>query len=478
MRLLYFGVVKKYLFCILLLFACMPMAAQAGTCWCIGGKKTDSGEYWKNGHRAEICYTGVPDELTCNKADQAGSVVSMVTSSEYDMGCKFNTAENCEAKNVLTTAYTPPPTVPTVGTTDPLKDLLIKSPGISIKIPGLDFSNINKPDEQGYLYIPWIAEYMTALYKFALGIVSVIAVIMIIVQGARIVTSGGGQQKTDAYKKILQAIVGLFIAWGSYAILYNVNPDLVKFNALKVKYVTPAALEDIVDSPNTDLNSSSGGGVAGNCNSYDNLFQKYAPCLKTDWKIMKAIASVESGCNPTIGNSSGYMGMGQTNVKNCVAVMNARGYSKWADYCTAEKLKTPEVGIAMIALTQRGTAALLKKYCPNAPANMQGAMFHAYHNMPAAALRMIKGDCTNQNLFINYFNTDMNKKSAFLNDKSYLARYGNILQSQGEDAYLKAIGAAKIKYAIDKAGPAFASMGGNISEVPSGQCPLDTDKPF
>jgi len=91
---------------------------------------------------------------------------------------------------------------------------------------------------------------------------------------------------------------------------------------------------------------------------------------------------------------------------------------------------------------------------------------------------MIKGGCTDKNLFINYFNTDMNKKSAFLNDKSYQSRYGNILQSQGEDAYLKAIGAAKIQYAIDKAGPAFASMGGDITAVPSGQCPLDTANPF
>jgi hypothetical protein len=141
-------------------------------------------------------------------------------------------------------------------TSDPLKDLLIKSPGISIKIPGLDFTQINKVDEEGYLYIPWIAEYMTALYKFLIGIVSIVAVVMIIIQGARVVTSGGGEAKMDAYKKIFRAIIGLVIAWGSYAILYNVNPNLVTFNALKVQYIKTEYMPDYNAQP--DDNPSGG----------------------------------------------------------------------------------------------------------------------------------------------------------------------------------------------------------------------------
>jgi hypothetical protein len=70
-------------------------------------------------------------------------------------------------------------------------------------------------------------------------------VVVIIIQGLRVITSGGGEGKTTAYKKILQSIVGLFIAWGSYALLYNINPALVQFNALKVKVVEGIPLFDI-----------------------------------------------------------------------------------------------------------------------------------------------------------------------------------------------------------------------------------------
>lgn len=157
--------------------------------------------------------------------------------------------DTCSGKIISGDKLTSINTCGTVPETTQLQDDLksgriISTPGkLQVSIPGLDFTKINSVDEQGYLYIPWIAEYMTALYKFLIGVVTIFAVVMIVIQGTRVVTSGGGQQKTDAYKKIFKAIIGLAIAWGSYAILYNINPDLVTFNALKVKYIDPIALE-------------------------------------------------------------------------------------------------------------------------------------------------------------------------------------------------------------------------------------------
>lgn len=114
-----------------------------------------------------------------------------------------------------------------------------RKPLLEINIPGLNFSNVaSSSDESGtYVYIPWIQELITVLYKFGIAIVSIVAVVIIIIQGLRVITSAGGEAKNEAYKKILQSIIGLFIAWGSYAILYNINPALVQFNALKVKVI-------------------------------------------------------------------------------------------------------------------------------------------------------------------------------------------------------------------------------------------------
>jgi len=125
-------------------------------------------------------------------------------------------------------------------------ELSARKPIPRVSIPGLNFSNVmSTTDDTGtYFYIPWIPELIAALYKFGIAAVSIIAVVVIILQGVRIVTSAGGEAKQSAYKKILQSVIGLAIAWGSFAILYNVNPNLIKFNALRVKVVERKELEE------------------------------------------------------------------------------------------------------------------------------------------------------------------------------------------------------------------------------------------
>jgi hypothetical protein len=118
-------------------------------------------------------------------------------------------------------------------------DLNARKPILEVNIPSLNFSDVkvSQDDTGTYLYIGWIPELISGIYKFLLAIVSIVAAVVIIIQGLRVITSGGGEGKTEAYKKILQSIIGLFIAWGSYAILFTINPALVQFNALKVKMV-------------------------------------------------------------------------------------------------------------------------------------------------------------------------------------------------------------------------------------------------
>jgi hypothetical protein len=124
-------------------------------------------------------------------------------------------------------------------------DIQIKKPILEINIPQLKFSDIeNTIDEEGYIHIPYIGEYISAVYKVLMVIASIIAVAMIVVVGVKI-TVIGGEERVAGFKKIGQIIIGLFIAWGSYAILYNINPDLVTFQTLKVKYIEPIDLQTI-----------------------------------------------------------------------------------------------------------------------------------------------------------------------------------------------------------------------------------------
>ncbi len=120
-----------------------------------------------------------------------------------------------------------------------LDALNARKPILGISIPNLTFSDVSvsKDDSGTYVYITWLPELISAIYKFSISIASIVAVIIIIIQGVRIVISGGGPAKATAYKRISQSVVGLGIAWGSFAILYTINPSLVKFNALKVQVI-------------------------------------------------------------------------------------------------------------------------------------------------------------------------------------------------------------------------------------------------
>lgn len=128
-------------------------------------------------------------------------------------------------------------------------ELKIQKPILEINIPQLKFSDVeNSVDEMGYLHLPYIGEYMSAIYKVAMVVVSIIGVIMIVVVGVKI-TVLGGEERVNGFKRIGQIVIGLFIAWGSYAILYNINPDLVQFSTLKVRYIEPIALPDYPEGP-------------------------------------------------------------------------------------------------------------------------------------------------------------------------------------------------------------------------------------
>jgi N-acetyl-anhydromuramyl-L-alanine amidase AmpD len=135
--------------------------------------------------------------------------------------------------------------------TPPTQDEIIKmvnKPTHRIKIPGITYSEIKPVTEGGnmYLYIPYIGEYFGVVYRYLVIVAGVIAVIVLIVSGMQWTASGGNSSTIDSAKhRIISAITGLVLAVGSYVILYVINPELVAFRSLKIKYI-PTEQLDIV----------------------------------------------------------------------------------------------------------------------------------------------------------------------------------------------------------------------------------------
>jgi len=149
--------------------------------------------------------------------------------------------------------------------TDILSDFKIREPILSLTWPGLNFTKLSSTiftDASGnrFIQLPWLAEFIKALYNIALGISSIVGVVMIIIEGIKVIMAGTGLGEGDNaaahYKNIARILVGLALAWSSYLILYQINPNLTKFGVLQVAYVEKIDMPDDYIVPEQDTNGA------------------------------------------------------------------------------------------------------------------------------------------------------------------------------------------------------------------------------
>lgn len=100
------------------------------------------------------------------------------------------------------------------------------------KIPGSDAATSTTID---------FYSYVSAVYKFGIWAVGIVAMFMIIWGGYTYITSAGNNSQMETAKRIItDAIVGLILALVSYLLLYIINPDLVKMKKLAPVAGVPA----------------------------------------------------------------------------------------------------------------------------------------------------------------------------------------------------------------------------------------------
>ncbi|MDX9893544.1 MAG: hypothetical protein RB292_04015 [Patescibacteria group bacterium] len=85
--------------------------------------------------------------------------------------------------------------------------------------------------------IPWIGEYISALYRYGVGLAVTLAVVMIMAGGFLWLMSGGSPDRVGKAKEfIISAFSGVLLALFSFIILQGINPELVKLNPIKVYF--------------------------------------------------------------------------------------------------------------------------------------------------------------------------------------------------------------------------------------------------
>ncbi|MCK9578918.1 MAG: glycoside hydrolase family protein [Methanoregula sp.] len=84
----------------------------------------------------------------------------------------------------------------------------------------------------------WLGEYISGIYKYAVGIVGIAAAIVLMWGGVMWLTAGGNTgQVSEAKEWIKSSLTGLLIALSSYLILYTINPDLISFSSLSIENI-------------------------------------------------------------------------------------------------------------------------------------------------------------------------------------------------------------------------------------------------
>lgn len=86
-----------------------------------------------------------------------------------------------------------------------------------------------------------IAGQIASLYKWTLGIGTLIALLVLIYGGIVYTTSAGNESRIgDAKEWVFGAVIGLFLLFGSYLILNTINPELTKLKDITLEKNQPA----------------------------------------------------------------------------------------------------------------------------------------------------------------------------------------------------------------------------------------------
>jgi hypothetical protein len=115
-----------------------------------------------------------------------------------------------------------------------------KIPDLQITIPGMKkFTTPGPcPDDPTKTCVPWIGQYIAGIYKYAIGIVGILATVVMMIGGIMWIVAGGNATRVGEAKAWIGAsLTGLVLALTSYTILYQINPKLTQFKPIKVTTV-------------------------------------------------------------------------------------------------------------------------------------------------------------------------------------------------------------------------------------------------
>lgn len=115
-----------------------------------------------------------------------------------------------------------------------------KIPDYIFQIPIGELSSLKTVDcSSGTCAVPFLAQYIQAVYKYGLSIAGVVGVLMLMAAGLLYLVSGGDSGKiTQAKKMIFGSIFGLTILVGLTTFLSFINPNLIIVRSISLDSIS------------------------------------------------------------------------------------------------------------------------------------------------------------------------------------------------------------------------------------------------
>ncbi len=86
--------------------------------------------------------------------------------------------------------------------------------------------------------IPWVAQYLNAVYRYGVTLGSLLAVLMLMIGGVMYMMGGLNQTMISKAKSMMSgAVLGLILLLGTYVLLNTINPNLIKLEPIKIEVV-------------------------------------------------------------------------------------------------------------------------------------------------------------------------------------------------------------------------------------------------
>ncbi|MFA5886246.1 MAG: pilin [Patescibacteria group bacterium] len=207
---------------------------------CISKKLSDNTCGWKVVDAATR--QGEQSSGGCSSLENQAAEDQCTLPPESVVRPRYNICCCSKASNIQLTPAAPKFTLP---------DIQVTIPGLKLTPSSSLVTSVN-PDGSTQVSVPWISEYLLALYNYSLSIAGILAALVLMAGGVLWLISGGDASKITQSKELISgSLAGILILFCSYIILYQINPALTIFKPLDIGVIQdlePESLEGNINN--------------------------------------------------------------------------------------------------------------------------------------------------------------------------------------------------------------------------------------